>query len=481
MADLNPEWHTHLRTFAVANKDYTKEQLRQLHWKKLLQDVKGQIHHTFTVGKTAAAAAIVLVTALGAFGIQHAVNKTTLYYKVYVDGQYVGDVKDPNFVYEKIALLGDKFHASVSVVPAHERLRGSTSEAAVSLALNDALYAKRNAVVIRVNGDDAVAVQDEAAAQAVIDQLKAKFASADTAVQEVKISQSIAFVKERVNRDEVRSIDEAVAALLQSKEKPKKYLVSRGDSLWTIANRNHISVETLKQVNPQITDENALQEGEEIAVNSSEPIVTVETVEELNRTVPLKFETVYQDDATMNKGEQQVLVEGHDGESQQRVQIRKKNGVTYAEVVLSEQVLQPKTDQVIRRGVKIPGVASGDWVWPVASRTISSTYGEWRGNSRHNAIDISAAMGTPVYASNNGRVIFAGWDNGGYGKCIRIDHGNGIVSIYGHLSVVGVSVGQTVGKGDLIGRVGSTGESTGPHLHYEVRVNGVQVNPTPYM
>jgi murein DD-endopeptidase MepM/ murein hydrolase activator NlpD len=77
-------------------------------------------------------------------------------------------------------------------------------------------------------------------------------------------------------------------------------------------------------------------------------------------------------------------------------------------------------------------------------------------------------------------VIFAGWD-GGYGYAVRISHGNGIVSVYAHLSAINVSAGQQAGKGDVIGRVGSTGQSTGPHLHYEVRVNGIRVNPSAYM
>lgn len=95
-------------------------------------------------------------------------------------------------------------------------------------------------------------------------------------------------------------------------------------------------------------------------------------------------------------------------------------------------------------------------------------------------MDIAAPSGNAVYASNNGTVIYAGWD-GGYGKTIRIRHGNGIVSTYAHLSTINVSVGQKVTKGSVIGGVGSTGNSTGPHLHYEVRINGAVVNPQPYM
>ncbi|WP_018132068.1 M23 family metallopeptidase [Effusibacillus pohliae] len=481
MADFHSTWHTHLRTIAVANKQYTIDQLSQIDVKHIMQDIKDQVSKTFTVRKTAAVALLVTMTALGGTAVHETVGKTDLYYQVYLDGQYVGMVKQPDFVYDKIAALGDRLKASVKLVPVHQRTTGGPAEAEVALAMNQAANPQVEAVMIRVDGQDVAAVKDMATAHTVIDRIKAKFASGDNAVKQVKIEQTIDFLATHVNRDEVRSVDSVVAMLLQSKEKPKKYLVSRGESLWTIAMKNQLTVDKLKAVNPQISNENALQEGQEITIGAVEPLVTVETVEEITRTVPIPFETEYQDDDSMNKGEQRVVTEGQPGEKTQKVQILKKNGQVYGEVVLSEQVTKEKVNKVVVRGTKIPDQASGDWFWPVASHTISSYFGEWRGNSRHWAIDISAPIGTPVYASNNGRVIYAGWDGSGYGNAIRISHGNGIVSIYGHLSSINVSVGQLVSKGEVIGGVGSTGQSTGPHLHYEVQVNGVRVNPAPYM
>lgn len=473
-------WHTHLRTFSIANKTYTLEQLSQIDSRHILQDLKQQVQKTFTLRRTAAAVIMVALTTVGAIAAQEKIQSTNLFYKVYIDGKYVGVVKDRNFVYDKISALGSKLNSQISLVPVHQQLNGGTSEADVSLALNDAANPQVTAIMIQVDGQDAVVVRDETDAKQVLALIKAKFASGDTTVKEVKIDQAIDFRTFRANRDEVRSVDSAVAMLLQGKEKPKKYLVSRGDSLWTIAARNQMTIDKLKQANPQIKDENSLQEGQEIMLNSVEPMVTVETVEEIVRTVPDNYETIYKDDSSLSKGEQRVQTEGVTGEKTQKVQIRKKNGKVYAEVVLSEQIVKDKVDKVVLRGTKIPDSASGDWVWPVASRTVSSAYGEWRGGVRHYAIDISAPAGTPVYAANYGTVIFAGWD-GDYGYAIRISHGNGIVSIYAHLSAINVSVGERVEKGDVIGRVGSTGQSTGPHLHYEVRVNGVRVNPAPYM
>ena len=98
----------------------------------------------------------------------------------------------------------------------------------------------------------------------------------------------------------------------------------------------------------------------------------------------------------------------------------------------------------------------------------------------HEGIDIGAATGTPIYAAAGGTVIYAGWESG-YGNLTVIDHGNGLATAYGHQSQIAVSNGQTVSRGQLTGYVGSTGHSTGPHLHFEVRVNGTPVNPLSYL
>ena len=126
------------------------------------------------------------------------------------------------------------------------------------------------------------------------------------------------------------------------------------------------------------------------------------------------------------------------------------------------------------------GTAS--FMWPVASYVyISSRFGlrvhPITGQQKsHTGLDIASNQGTTVYASDGGTVTMAGW-NGGYGNCIMIDHGNGYVTLYGHLNYIGVSVGQSVSQGSVIGQVGSTGASTGPHLHFEVLKNGTRIDP----
>ena len=126
--------------------------------------------------------------------------------------------------------------------------------------------------------------------------------------------------------------------------------------------------------------------------------------------------------------------------------------------------------------------STGSFVFPVASYSyISSRFGQRVHPitgvlKNHNGMDIASNMGTSVYAADGGKVVLAEW-YGGYGNCIMIDHGNGYKTLYGHLSYIGVKSGQAVNQGDVIGQVGSTGNSTGPHLHFEVYLNGSRIDP----
>jgi murein DD-endopeptidase MepM/ murein hydrolase activator NlpD len=125
-----------------------------------------------------------------------------------------------------------------------------------------------------------------------------------------------------------------------------------------------------------------------------------------------------------------------------------------------------------------PTTRPGRLGWPT-NGTVTSEYGQ-RWGRLHAGLDISAPIGTPIVASAAGTVIVAGW-NGGYGNLVVVDHGGGMSTAYAHQSQMAVSVGQRVGAGQVIGYVGSTGNSTGPHLHFEVRINGNAVNPRGYV
>lgn len=125
----------------------------------------------------------------------------------------------------------------------------------------------------------------------------------------------------------------------------------------------------------------------------------------------------------------------------------------------------------------------GAWRWPAPGYgRITSKFG-WRAwsNSYHKGIDIGAPMGAKIVAANSGKVVTSSYNAGGYGNYVIVDHGGGYMTVYAHLSKKSVSVGQQVSRGQTVGLCGSTGRSTGPHLHFEIRVNGVAKNPTNYI
>lgn len=143
-------------------------------------------------------------------------------------------------------------------------------------------------------------------------------------------------------------------------------------------------------------------------------------------------------------------------------------------------------EAIIRKAQTGEQLGTGVYTWPAPGySSITSPYG-WRYhpilkvNKLHTGVDIGAPMGANIVAADAGKVIYAGWQNG-YGQTVIIDHGAGKSTLYGHQSKIMVSYGQSVDKGQIIGKVGSTGWSTGPHLHFEVRINGSPTNPMSYL
>lgn len=163
---------------------------------------------------------------------------------------------------------------------------------------------------------------------------------------------------------------------------------------------------------------------------------------------------------------------------------RLNNDIYYLQREISRQEFNLKIIQELLQNHKAILLATPS-LWPVMG-PISSAFGETRlspaagGGRPHKGVDISAPLGTPVVAAAEGVVVSAGWQ-AEMGKSICLDHGHGFATMYGHLKTIMVKPGERVKKGQIIGTVGMTGNSTGPHLHYEVRIHGVPVNPQAYL
>lgn len=196
-------------------------------------------------------------------------------------------------------------------------------------------------------------------------------------------------------------------------------------------------------------------------------------------TVPVypAINIIWSDD--VENGQSIVKTPGGEGTKVVTKEITFLNNKVISEKVLEEKIIKKPVDKVIIRGKKNSAAAYVLALDEPSRGAITSNFGE-RWGRMHYGVDIAANTGTPIYAAMDGVVLCAEWESG-YGNVIKINHSNGVQTIYGHCSKLFVKTGQTVNKGQKIGEVGSTGNSTGPHLHFEVRVKGKPVNPMSYL
>ncbi|MDP4088626.1 MAG: peptidoglycan DD-metalloendopeptidase family protein [Bacillota bacterium] len=173
-----------------------------------------------------------------------------------------------------------------------------------------------------------------------------------------------------------------------------------------------------------------------------------------------------------------IVNKGQDGEKEVESLVSYINGEAKSSNVISEKITKEPQNEVVLKGRDSysPGIVG--MVLP-SRGTVSSNFG-MRWGKMHEGIDIAAKMGDPIYASIDGKVVYSGWIEG-YGYAVKIQHDNNLETLYGHCSKLIANVGDMVKKGQLIANVGSTGNSTGPHLHFEVRIDGKAVNPYPYI
>lgn len=215
---------------------------------------------------------------------------------------------------------------------------------------------------------------------------------------------------------------------------------------------------------------------------SLSPRLDVTAKRSVTYTEEIPFETVTKENNEREQTYQATLQPGRKGEAIVTAEIMTIDGQEHGRTVLERTVLSEATDEVIEVGTKNVGIGTGSLAQPLTSYTFTSAF-KYRWGRLHGGVDLAVAEGTPVYAADNGKVIVAdaSGNGGGYGHYIILDHGNGMKTLYGHNSELLVSVGDVVAQGDKIALSGNTGNSTGPHLHFEVQVNDEKVDPQMYL
>ena len=276
----------------------------------------------------------------------------------------------------------------------------------------------------------------------------------------------------------LRSVEDAINVLNGSEKQENEYTVQPGDTLWSISRQYDTSVDELLAINEGLTED--IVDGDVITVKSYVPVVKVTTREVAEYTEEVPYETQVVETESLYRGDSEVTQEGENGEVAVVASIVKENGQEVSRDILEQTTVKEAVAKVTQVGTKEPpsGYGTGTFSAPV-SGTITSRFG-YRRSGYHKGLDIANSYGTPIRAADNGIVIAAGWD-GLFGKLVKIDHQNGYVTYYAHNSSFAVSVGDVVQKGDVIAYMGSTGNSTGNHCHFEIHKNGVVQNPENYI
>lgn len=221
-----------------------------------------------------------------------------------------------------------------------------------------------------------------------------------------------------------------------------------------------------------------------IQMVSEKLIIQIETLETQEADIP--YETVVEEDESKDASYEEVKTKGENGAEKVTYTVTYVNGEQTDAVETERETIKEPVDEVLVRGTKSEQASSegsGSFIWPVPStHNVTSGYGA-RWGTVHSGIDISGGncYGAGIVASDAGTVTWAGYDDSGYGNYVVLDHGNGYVTLYGHCSEVYVSAGQTVAQGETIAAIGSTGDSTGPHLHFEVRSGSERLDPANFV
>lgn len=254
----------------------------------------------------------------------------------------------------------------------------------------------------------------------------------------------------------------------------KTYTAVDGDTVQSIVDSTGVSFDSLAQMNPELlTLDQKVDAGTELitGVGSAE-LLKVKVVRRETETVAIPFDTQNSESSEYDFGKTVTLQEGEDGSEDVTYEVTTIDGVVTDRQAISYTVTKAAVPEITVTGTRLKSgmvaqVGSGNFIWPVPNYTYVS---RWM-SSGHRGADICAPYGTNIYASDSGTVIAAGWHYS-YGNYVEIDHGNGYKTLYAHMSAISVTQGQAVAQGDKIGEVGSTGNSTGNHCHFEMYYNG---------
>lgn len=274
-------------------------------------------------------------------------------------------------------------------------------------------------------------------------------------------------------------VNEAIAYVTQNQAKEEIYEIQSGDTLGQISVRLGIPLEDIIAMNDAIENENStIHVGQELIISVPKAPLTVSYTVTEYREEEYQAETIYIDNDSWYTTKQVTRQNPSTGFRRAISSVTYHNGEVYEEDILKQEVLMEAVPKIVERGTQIPPT----YIKPLYGGYLSSGFGyrSFRGGGYHYGTDWACPTGTTIYASSGGTVTRAGWSSS-YGYVVYIQHPGGIETRYAHNSRLLVKQGQTVRQGQAIALSGNTGDSSGPHLHFEYRINGKAVNAMKYL
>ena len=412
-------------------------------------------------------------------------------YVVTVNGTDLGTVTEPA-VFEQVV---DRVEKRASSILGHDYTLDQTVDYTFALTQKDKISSVgtfetylfnqvgevMKSYVLTVDGKFIGATADRAALDTMLNKLAEPYVTEHTFdigyVEDVDISYE--YISSDVMQDLV-SMEEILTANTTGET---TYEVVKGDTYLAIAYANDMSLDELMALNPQASLDR-LMIGDVLTVKKTIPYLSIRTVDSLTYDQVIECPVEEVPDDTMYQGDKKVLTAGTPGLASVTADVTYVNGYEENREIIASTVVTEATTEVVAVGTKPRPrtMPTGTFQWPV-SGTISSYFGYrsiFGTYSYHGGIDIATSYGKAIAAADGGTVVWSGYQ-GTYGYLVIIDHGNGVKTCYAHCSSLLVSAGDKVYKGQTIARVGSTGRSTGNHLHFEVRINNTRVNPLSYL
>ena len=298
----------------------------------------------------------------------------------------------------------------------------------------------------------------------------------------IDFAEQVEVVEAYMPQSQITPLDEALAAVTKDQEKKEIYEVQSGDTLSEIAEEYGLTTAELTAMNPLLSSADAMiRAGDELTVTVPTPELSVLYTMQEYYEENYDEDVIYVDNDAWYTNRSETVQEPSAGHRRVIAEVSYKNDSAVDTQIVKEEVTVAAVPKIVERGTKVPPT----YIWPVSGGTITSYYGNrsapMRGAStNHQGTDIAVPTGSAVMASGAGVVTVSGWQSG-YGYVVYIRHADGRETRYGHLSRCLVSVGESVSQGQKIALSGNTGNSTGPHLHFEMRIGGQSVNPLGYM